>query len=279
MALLAATVCGCNEKKNDSESSDADNMSDSIAALEAENQKLRNETDDLLSAINDIEEGFRQINEAQGNLSIAKRGEGANARERIKEDMQFIQETMAQNAALIAKLKARLKESGRMNDQLQRTIDNLTAQLNQKNTELAQLRKELNAKNIHIAELDEQVEELNKNVTDLQEQTDKQDKAISKQDAMLHTAWYAIGTKKELKNANILKNGNLQGNFDQNYFTKVDTRQLTKLNLNSKSAELLTTHPSGSYSLERGENKLYTLTINDAKAFWSISKYLVIQIK
>jgi chromosome segregation ATPase len=280
MALLATALGACNEKKGGSASDDDSSaMSDSIAALERENQKLRNETDDLLAAINEIEEGFRQINEAQGNLTIAKRGEGANTLERIKEDMQFIQETMAQNAALIEKLKKRLTESGRMTDQLQRTLDNLTAQLDQKNTEIAQLRKELGAKNIHIAELDEQVEELNRNVTDLQEQTQKQDAAISKQDAQLHTAWYAIGTKKELKNANILKSGSLQGNFDQAYFTKVDIRQMTTLNLNSKSAELLTTHPKGSYTLERGQNKLYTLNITDAKAFWSISKYLVVQIK
>ncbi|MBQ8450729.1 MAG: hypothetical protein IJY64_07445 [Bacteroidaceae bacterium] len=51
------------------------------------------------------------------------------------------------------------------------------------------------------------------------------------------------------------------------------------INTYAKSAKLLTTHPENSYSLERNSNKQYILTIKDAVTFWSISKYLVIQVK
>ena len=278
LGLLAVVMGACNDMGRGGSSSSE--LSDSIEALMRENEQLRNETDDLLSTLNEIEEGFRDINEAQGRLSIERRGEGANARERIRENMQFIQETMAQNSELIEKLRARLRESGLKSEQLSRTIENLVAQMEQKSTELEALRKELEAKDIHIAELDEQVATLNEDLNDLQTQRQQQDQTINQQDRQLNRAWYAVGTKSELKHNNILKDGRvLQNSFDSSYFTEIDIRQVNTINLNSKDAKLLTSHPNGSYVLERGENRMYTLRITDYQQFWSTSKYLVIQVK
>ena len=278
MSLLAIAFCACNETKNSSSSNEE--KSDSIEMLTRENEQLRNETDDLLSTLNEIEEGFREINEAQGRLTIDRRGEGANARERIREDMQYIQVTMAQNAELIEKLRSRLRESGKMSEQLQRTIDNFTAQLEQKATEIQQLRDELTAKNIRIDELDEQVATLNEDLTNLQEHSQQQDQTISQQDRRLYTGWYAIGTKKELKNASILSGGEvLQSTFDASYFTEIDIRELKTITLNYKSPEILTNHPASSYNLEKIKKNHYILHINDYDQFWRTSKYLVIQVK
>ena len=47
----------------------------------------------------------------------------------------------------------------------------------------------------------------------------------------------------------------------------------------SKSAKLLTTHPSSSYALVRDANKQYTLRITNPQIFWSTSKYLVVLVK
>ena len=276
IALLAAMVCGCNEKKGNSNAE----QDDALEALQRENEELRNEQDELLATLNEIEDGFREINEAQGRLTIDRRGEGADARERIRENMQYIQETMAQNAELIEKLRARMRESGRQNEQLQHTIDNLMAQMEQKNAEIEQLRNELAAKNIRISELEEQTANLNQDLDNLQEQSRQQDQTINQQDRQINAAWYAIGTKRELKDHNILKSGDvLQGDFDASYFTEIDIRRVNQINLNSKKAEILTNHPAGSYSLERDANKIYTLFITNPQQFWSTSKYLVVQVK
>ena len=275
--LLAAMVCGCSNKKASGGSAD-DN--DSIEILLRENEQLRNEQDELLSTLNEIQEGFREINEAQGRLSIDRQREGSNSRARIKEDMRYIQETLAQNAELIEKLRNQLRESGRASEQLQRTIENLTAQMNEKNEEINQLRNELQAKNIRIDELDAQVADLNENLNNMQQQNENQGQTISQQDQQLNSAWYCVGTKRALKDHNILKSGRvLQGDFDASYFTAIDIRQVTQLNLNSKSADILTSHPAGSYQLIRDESGLYTLQISDYQQFWSTSKYLVVQVK
>ena len=71
----------------------------------------------------------------------------------------------------------------------------------------------------------------------------------------------------------------LQGDFDASYFTEIDIRRVSQINLNSKSADILTNHPASSYRLERDQNKIYTLYITNAQQFWSTSKYLVVQVK
>lgn len=114
----------------------------------------------------------------------------------------------------------------------------------------------------------------------LQDDNAQKANTINTQDKQLNTAWYVFGTKKELKEQNILVNGKvLQGNFNKNYFTKVDIRSLKAIKLYSKSAKLLTMHPSSSYKLERDAQGQYVLNITNPQLFWSTSKYLVVQVK
>ena len=75
------------------------------------------------------------------------------------------------------------------------------------------------------------------------------------------------------------KNEVLRENFNKNYFTKIDIRTERTIPLYSKSAKVLTPHPTSSYRLEADANKNYTLHILDPNQFWSTSKYLVIQVK
>jgi len=71
----------------------------------------------------------------------------------------------------------------------------------------------------------------------------------------------------------------LQANFNKSYFTKIDIRVDKVIKLYSKSAKILTTHPSGSYTLQRDASNQYVLRVSDPQLFWSTSKYLVVQVK
>lgn len=238
------------------------------------------EINDMLETFNSIEEGFRAINEAQGRVTVERRGEGANATARIQENMQFIQQTMGQNKELINKLRLRLRETTISSDQLRKTLENLTAQMEQKESELTVLRQELAAKDIHIAELDEQVSQLSEDVVQLKDENTRKEETIGIQDKELNTAWFVFGTKKELKKQNILKSNEvLQANFNKNYFTKIDIRVDKEIKLMSRDAKLLTNHPAGSYTLERDANRQYVLYIKNSQQFWSTSRYLVVQVK
>ena len=274
-ACLFALVA-CDNGKSSSDMSGAGQKDSLQKVIEQKD----NEINDMMGILNEVEEGFRLINEAENRVNVAKDGEGANRQQRIRENMQFIQQRMAENRELIAKLQKQVKNGSIKSEQLQKTIENLTKELEAKNNQIKDLYAQLEAKDIHIEELDRTVSTLNKNVNTLQDDNAKKANTINAQDKQINTAWYVFGTKKELKEQNILVDGKvLQGNFNKNYFTKVDIRSLKALKLYSKSAKMLTMHPSSSYKLERDAQKQYVLHITNPQLFWSTSKYLVVQVK
>ena len=275
-ALGAMTLVACDEAKQRPRMADL-TQSDSLQKIIAQKD---NEINDMMGTLNEIQEGFRLINEAENRVSLAKDGEGANKRQQLRENMQFIQQTMAKNRELINKLKKQLRESSVKGDQLNKTLEDLVAQLEQKDQQLQQLRSELDAKDIHIGKLDETIATLNTDVENLKTESSQKTETINTQDKQLNTAWFVFGTKKELKEQRIIEDGRvLQANFNKNYFTKIDIRVDKQIKLYSKSARLLTAHPSSSYTLTRDNNKQFVLTITNPQLFWSTSKYLVILVK
>ncbi len=272
--LIALAAC---KNGNSGQNLPGDNQNDSLqSALEQKD----NEINEMMSLFNEIEEGFRLINEAENNVNLAKEGEGANKADRIRENIKFIQQRMAQNRDLIAKLQQQLKESSINAEELQKTIEGLMTQLEEKNNDLKDLRAQLEAKDIHITELDNTVNSLSKDISELKTEGEQKSNTINTQDKQLNTAWYVFGTKSELKEHNILVSGKvLQSNFDKSYFTKIDIREVNEIKLYSKSVDILTTHPSSSYSLTQDTNKQYILRISNPQLFWSTSKYLVVQVK
>lgn len=239
-----------------------------------------NEINDMMGTLNEIQEGFREINEAENRVTIVKDGEGADKAQQIRENIQFISNTMKRNRALIDKLRQQLRQSSFKGDQLKATLDNMVKQLAEKDEQLKQLRSELDARDIHITELDQTITGLNENVNDLKTENTKKAETINTQEKQLNTAWYAFGTKKELRNQHILEGSKvLQSNFNKSYFTKIDIRVDKVIPLYSKSAKIMTMHPSSSYTLQQDANKQYVLRITNPEIFWSTSKYLVILVK
>ncbi len=273
-ALLSLNSC-----KQEKTASAVDNLAQSDSLQKIIDQK-DNEINDMMGTLNEIQEGFREINEAEHRVSIVKDGEGSNKSQQIRENIKFISNAMKRNRELIARLQSQLRESSVHGEQFKTTIDNLVKQLNDKDTQLKQLHAELDAKDIHISELDETINNLNTNVSALSAESNAKSQTISSQDKQLNTAWYVFGTKKELKDQRIVEGGKvLQANFNKSYFTKIDIRVDKVVNLYSKSAKILTTHPSSSYTLTRDANKQYTLRITNPELFWSTSKYLVVVVK
>ena len=269
-------LASCNDGVKKAEEA-AQQQRDSLNQIIAQKD---NEINDMMTTLSDIEEGFREITEAQNRVTLAKQGEGTNTTQRIKENFEFIQSVMKQNKELINKLKQQVRESTVRSEQLKKIIDNLTQQMEVKDKQLQALREELDKKDIHIAELDEKVADLSTDVSNLKEDNTQKAATISTQDKQLNTAWFVFGTSKELKEQKILVDGKvLQQNFNKDYFTKIDIRIDKEIKLYSKSVKMLTTHPESAYTLQRDANKQYVLRITDPQLFWSTSKYLVVLVK
>lgn len=281
-AVLALVLASCSTKK---EKEDAQNVAATTDSLRQVITQKDNEINDIMGTLNEIQEGFRQINEAEGRVNVERnQGEGSN-RQAIIENMAFIQRTMKFNRDLIANLKEQLKNMTISNSKLKATIEetlaNLTAQMEEKDKQIATLKDELAQKDIRIAEQDNEISDLNSNVANLASANEEKTRTVAAQDKELNTAWYVFGTKKELREQNILKGGDVlrTDDFNKDYFTRIDLRVTKVIKLYSKSAKLMTNHPAGSYSLDKDAQGQYTLRITDPQKFWSVSRYLVITVK
>lgn len=236
--------------------------------------------DEMINTINVVEQGFKAINEAQGRINLDAAAEQSKL-VTLQKDINFINETLQKNKQQIAELEEKLNKNQSYSKQLKTMVEKLKKELAEKNEQIAALQQELSQKNIHIEELDKSVQQLTGSVDELSATKAANEKIISAQDNALNTVWYAIGTKSELKEQKILDGKKVLRDAAANmsYFTKCDRRELKTIETHEKNAKLLTTHPEGSYKLERNSEKKYVLTITDADNFWSVSKYLVIQVR
>ena len=265
--------------------------------LKAENDSLlmeltqRNaELDEMMGTFNDISEGFRQINAAESRVDLQRGAvaEGSlSAKQQITSDIEFIRKQMEENKEQIAKLQAQLKNSKNSSVQLKKAVEALTQELVAKTQRIEELQAELASRNIRIQELDAAVSGLSADKEMLSAENEAKAKTVAEQDKELNTAWFVFGTKKELKDQKILSGSGLfkkgevlkDGDVNKDYFMQVDLRTTKEIKLYSKDADILTTHPAGSYALEKDDKGQLTLKITNPKEFWSVSRYLVIQVK
>ena len=277
--VCAAMLASCDGFKGGSKDLKAENDS-----LLMELNKRNAELDDMMGTFNEVQEGFRKINAAESRVDL-QRGtiteNSASAKQQIASDIEFISKQMEENKAQIAKLQAQLKNSNYNSTQLKKAVEALTAELNAKQQRIEELQTELASKNIRIQELDAAVSDLSVAKETLTAENEAKAKTVAEQEKSLNAAWFVFGTKSELKAQKILQSGDVlkSADFNKDYFTQIDIRTTKEIKLYSKRAELLTTHPSGSYELVKDDKGQLTLKITNPTEFWSVSRYLVIQVK
>ena len=98
MVLCMTALVACNQKNSKNEDLLLTHQADSLNRII---EQKDNEINDMMSTMNDIEEGFRAINEAEQRVTLANTGESSTSKERIRENLQFITERMAAGLALL----------------------------------------------------------------------------------------------------------------------------------------------------------------------------------
>lgn len=279
-----ALVASCSTKK-EKEQEAADPNTATIDSLRQALAQSQNESSDMIETLSQIQDGFDQINEAEGVVNVESRqGERGN-KQRILDNMALIQNKLKLNRELIANLQQQLRTSNqsdaRTKAKLEEMVSNFNKQLEEKSREIEDLRAQLAEKDIKIAEQGEQISSLNSSVNDLTQKNEEKARTVAAQDKELNTAYYVFGTKRELKEQRILRRNDVlkSNDFNKDYFTSIDLRVTKTIKLYSKSAKLMTNHPAGSYSLDKDAQGQYTLRITNPQAFWSVSRYLVIVVK
>lgn len=264
-----------------------------LELLAKENEALRNEARMKDSTINQF---FAFMGEIEQNLSIIKQKEQTisksaiagselkpDVRQQIDEDIQTINLLMDKNRQTIVALRKKLKEANLKVAEFERMIANVTQQLEEKENEIATLKENLTQFNFTV-------NQLNARIDTLMEEKVEMNLTIQSQTEQINTAWYAIGTRRELiENKVIDKTGGFLGigksskmktEFNQSYFVRIDISKTPSIPLTAKKVNIVTTHPNGSYAFVTNEKGMVVeLKISDIQKFWSVSKYLVIEVE
>lgn len=279
--LGVALLSSCGEmQRNKNLQAENDSLNVALAERDAE-------LEGIMEAFNEVQEGFRLINEAENRVDLQTGSiEGKSSAQKIREDIRFISEKLQSNRERIAELEEQLKNSKYASAQLKKAITSLKAELEAKTQQIETLQTELASKNIRIAELDDAVAGLNQHVSDLVAENQVKAATVASQDKALNAAWFVFGTSSELKDQKIISKKFLQKtkvlegeDFNKNYFTQIDIRTDKEIKLYSKDAKLLTAHPEGTYEFQKDDKGQLTLVITNPNKFWSVSRYLVIEVK
>lgn len=216
LSIFSALLISCGNNKEEEKNP----LADSLMSVNSELSGKLNEKEvalmEFIESFNEIQENLNAIKEKEKIITKNTSGEDISKKEQIKEDIQTIYDLMQKNKARINALSEKLKNSNLKIEGLQKMIANLEKTIQEKDTEIEQLKSKLEAMHIEITNLTANLNEVQK------ENQEKEEK--------LKTAYYVIGTEKELKEKNIIsktggfigigKSTTVKSDFNKEYFTE-----------------------------------------------------------
>ncbi|MBQ5778625.1 MAG: hypothetical protein IIW13_01400 [Paludibacteraceae bacterium] len=263
---------------------------DLLARTDSLNQVLAVQTGEMekmFADINDISVGMQSLREAEQLLLLEAEKEGKAVTKskqqlnQLKNDIQAIKEAIAGYKSQIDQLE---KKNKVQSAEFKRMLANLKAELEMRDEKIGEITAQLVAKNQELAAKVAEVKNLTQNIESLDKTTKEQKMIITEQDQAIHQANYLIGSRKALKEAEVISR---QGIFcppivssqaQKAEFIQIDIRETVSIPLNDKKAKVLSVHSKESYTLEMGEDGNLILKINDVESFWKQTRYLVVMV-
>jgi len=275
--MIAASSCG-NTKLTEAENQNY-RLNDSL-------QTALNNADSMFSILYDVTTGLEQIARLEHLLNANVNTENIDARHDIEAQMVAIQQGLIQRRKRIEELESRLGKSAGENSRLREQLTALRTQIDDQAKAVSNLTERLTAANFRIDVLTDSVSDLQAAVDTISAAKAQVESERNRALDDLHAVYYVIGSNDELKTHKFISGGGflrqtkvLESDFDQNYMTRADRRQLTVIPLDAKKAKVLTKQPEDSYALEKDANDMLSLHIKDPQRFWATSNFLVVETK
>jgi peptidoglycan hydrolase CwlO-like protein len=284
LLLIVPFFIGCNQKKVDTLESRNDSL---MQQAYAKDQALN----EFLKAMNDIQYNLDSIKAKEMIINEATEGQvelKKPAKDQIIEDINTIYSLLEENKEKLADLRKQLGKSNYKITELEKMIATMSRQLEEKDQEIAALTEMLNQMDVKIVALTKDVDRLTEEGEQKSETITQQEQEIKEKTIEINTAYYVIGSKKDLKEANIItseggfigigKEKKLADDFNVEDFTQIDVRDVKRIPAPGRKIEIVTSHPSDSFTIENeGDDRVIVITNTDN--FWKNSKYLVIVVQ
>jgi predicted nucleic acid-binding Zn-ribbon protein len=276
--LLILASCNTKDKK------ELERLEQERASLQQQIDLNNENVTRYFADLNEIEENLRAIKQKENVISRNASGDlelGVRQQDLINQDIKVIGELMEKNRSLINNLNERLRNSDTRIKGFEESIQRLNRTIQEKEQEIEMMRNQLANMNI-------KVEFLATRLDDMEKQDMEKARRLEMQTMEMHTAYYAVGSRKELTQNNIItreggflglgRTERLNADFNQDFFTRVDITRVSEITINGQKPEIITSHPADSYQLVTVDGETY-LEIKKPEAFWTASRYLVIQVK
>lgn len=237
----------------------------------------------FIDSMNEIESNLDSITRTQ--VAIAKESSSGTemnqeVKDRINFNIQVIGELLQRNTSIIESLNKKLSGNDLTIASLRKKINQLTEENAMKDQEIGLLKAESST-------LKTQIEGLTRSVDSMYVETQQRDIIIKQKTDQLNTAFFVIGTYKELNSKKVMKKEGgflglgkdkvLESDLNPDAFTKLDITKLNAIPINAKTAKVITNHPADSYKLNTDiKGNVKSLEITNTTKFWKSSKYLVI---
>lgn len=226
-----------------------------------------------------------KLDEINGEISLGNDDNNlVKQRERLMQQLQKVQDKISEKQAELDELQKKYSSALSSNKELNRTITRLKNDIENYTSKISSYENTVKEQTKKIESLSTDLSTTQQNLETKVKENEQQQEVIAVQDQMLNEGYYIIASKSKLKELGLVDGGVFskarltRGSFDVSAFTKIDIREVSEIDLNSKDAKILSSAPESSYEIIKGYDKNLKLLIKDPAAFWSQSKYLVIKI-
>lgn len=241
-----------------------------------------NEIAELSSTMYSISSKLDEIN---GEIALGNDDNNlVKQRQRLMDQLQKVQDKINQKQEELDALQKKYSSVLSSNKELNKTITRLKGDIENYTNKISSYENVVKEQSKKIETLSTDLTTTQQNLEEKVKENEQQQEVITVQDQMLNEVYYIIASKSKLKELGLVDGGVFskarltRGTFDMSAFTKIDIREVSEIELNSKDAKILSSAPESSYEIVKGYDKMLKLVIKDPGAFWSQSKYLVIKI-
>ncbi len=285
VCALLATMWACTDPKETKEYKELSRSNDSLATqVSNRDQQL----EDFVNSVNEIENNLAAIDKNQLAIGDLKKEGEVKQKNRINEMIKGIDAYVVENRQKIERLEKQLKTSRnksagltKLVEQLRQSIAEKEQQVNELLATISVLEGERDTLRSTVAQKDQELAQKETDIAAKQQ-------TIDEKETNLTTAYYKIGSRKELLTDGIIqKSGGVLGagrtfklspKMNTAVFTTVNIKNVSEIEMgNTDKKNVISAHPSDSYYFVKSDGQVL-LKIVDFQKFWSMSKYLVVEV-
>jgi hypothetical protein len=276
--VLVAVLFGCKteETTENSQTEELTTLKSQLEQMKLDAELKDSVINESLSFFNEIQDNLISIGIKEQSVRLKSQNPELASDEKamVLEEIKHMNYLREENANRVLQMQESIRSSGLKSTELNNMIQRLLQDIAAKDEQIATLKGELERKNEGYALL-----------FDAYQQKDYQVEVLSDE---INVAYFVYGTESELEKNGVIdrKNGfigigkkvNLKQDFNEDYFTKVDTRSKKEIFISGSKIQIISTHRPSSYELKT-QGTTTKLIIKDSREFWKVTKYLIVVVK